>query len=98
SSWPPGGRTAAPTTRPRDGRAARACAHTGARLVEYPVWMWHWAAPLDPAVSWQRVRRHRLPPQEPVPNTLLCSAIGASWTRPHPAPTRYCRRSSSTAL
>lgn len=35
---------------------------------------------------------------EPVPNTLLCSAIGPSWTRPRPVPTRSCRRSSSTAL
>ena len=46
--------------------AARACAHTGARLVEYPVWMWHWARPLDPAVPWERVSRHRLSPGERV--------------------------------
>jgi len=47
------------------GRAtARACAHTGARLVEYPVWMWHWARPHDPAVPWERVRRHNLTTSE----------------------------------
>jgi LmbE family N-acetylglucosaminyl deacetylase len=32
--------------------AAAACAHTGARLLEYPVWMWHWASPSDPEVPW----------------------------------------------
>ncbi len=43
---------------------------TGARLVEYPLWMWHWATPDDPRVPWDRmqlvdladgsvVRRHR---------------------------------------
>ena len=25
--------------------------------MEYPVWMWHWAVPGDPAVPWGRVRR-----------------------------------------
>ena len=37
------------------GRAAAvACARTGATLLEYPVWMWHWAGPTDPAVPWDR--------------------------------------------
>jgi LmbE family N-acetylglucosaminyl deacetylase len=40
------------------GRAgAAAAAETGAVLVEYPVWMWHWARPGDPAVPWHRARR-----------------------------------------
>jgi LmbE family N-acetylglucosaminyl deacetylase len=35
------------------GRAAAAAvACSGATLVEYPVWMWHWAAPGDPDVPW----------------------------------------------
>jgi LmbE family N-acetylglucosaminyl deacetylase len=33
-------------------RAARAC---GVPLVEYPVWMWHWASPADPDVPWERL-------------------------------------------
>ncbi|GIJ74281.1 PIG-L deacetylase family protein [Virgisporangium ochraceum] len=37
--------------------AATACARTGARLLEYPVWMWHWARPGDPRVPWERARR-----------------------------------------
>ncbi|WP_016700429.1 PIG-L deacetylase family protein [Actinoalloteichus spitiensis] len=40
------------------GRAsAEACERTGARLWEYPIWMWHWARPDDPRVPWHRARR-----------------------------------------
>jgi LmbE family N-acetylglucosaminyl deacetylase len=39
--------------------AARACARTGVTLLEYPVWMWHWARPADPAVPWDRA--HSVP-------------------------------------
>jgi LmbE family N-acetylglucosaminyl deacetylase len=42
--------------------AARACAETGARLLEYPIWTWHWAYPDDPDVPWHRARRIDLPP------------------------------------
>ena len=39
------------------GRAAAAAAEcSDAVLVEYPVWMWHWASPGDPAVPWDRAR------------------------------------------
>jgi LmbE family N-acetylglucosaminyl deacetylase len=39
------------------GRAAASAASaTGATLVEYPVWMWHWARPDDPAVPWERAQ------------------------------------------
>ncbi len=34
--------------------AAAACARTGAALMEYPVWMWHWASSTDPAVPWDQ--------------------------------------------
>jgi LmbE family N-acetylglucosaminyl deacetylase len=37
--------------------AARACQTIGARLVEVPVWMWHWATPDDPRVPWIRACR-----------------------------------------
>jgi LmbE family N-acetylglucosaminyl deacetylase len=37
------------------GRAtAAACARTGVTLLEYPLWMWHWASPADPGVPWDR--------------------------------------------
>lgn len=47
------------------GRAAAdAARRSGAVLIEYPVWMWHWSTPCDPSVPWQRARtfhptRHR---------------------------------------
>jgi hypothetical protein len=28
-------------------------------LIEYPVWMWHWALPGEPAVPWDRA--HAVP-------------------------------------
>ena len=34
--------------------AAAACERTGAALLEFPVWMWHWALPGDQAVPWER--------------------------------------------
>jgi len=37
------------------GRAAAVAAQrAGVTFVEYPVWMWHWAAPADPDVPWHR--------------------------------------------
>jgi LmbE family N-acetylglucosaminyl deacetylase len=40
------------------GRAAAAASrNVGARFVEYPIWMWHWATPDDEAVPWHRARR-----------------------------------------
>jgi len=43
------------------GRAAR---QAGAgQLYHYPVWMWHWAAPADPRVPWDRALRVPLPPR-----------------------------------
>jgi LmbE family N-acetylglucosaminyl deacetylase len=43
------------------GRAAAAATErTGATLLEYPIWMWHWARPDDDAVPWQRMSRVRL--------------------------------------
>jgi len=39
------------------GRAAAVAAdRRGAVLLEYPIWMWHWATPDDNAVPWDRLR------------------------------------------
>lgn len=32
--------------------ASRACEATGARLLQAPVWMWHWSQPADTRVPW----------------------------------------------
>jgi LmbE family N-acetylglucosaminyl deacetylase len=34
----------------------RACAGRGCRLLQAPVWMWHWSAPGDARVPWLRLR------------------------------------------
>lgn len=40
------------------GRAVLAATEgNAARALQYPVWMWHWAAPDDPAVPWEHARR-----------------------------------------
>jgi LmbE family N-acetylglucosaminyl deacetylase len=40
------------------GRASLfAARRTGAVLLDYPIWMWHWAVPDDSAVPWPRARR-----------------------------------------
>lgn len=41
--------------------AATACERTGGELLEYPVWMWHWASPADPAVPWDHAYSLPLP-------------------------------------
>jgi LmbE family N-acetylglucosaminyl deacetylase len=30
---------------------------TGATVIEYPVWMWHWARPAESTIPWNRARR-----------------------------------------
>lgn len=40
--------------------AARSCLLAGCRLIEAPVWMWHWAAPNDTRIDWPRLRAFRL--------------------------------------
>lgn len=46
------------------GRAAlAACATTGARLLSYPLWVWHWARPQDTRVPWERAVRLPLDPE-----------------------------------
>ena len=36
--------------------AAEACDRTGVTLLEYPIWMWHWAVPGGSAVPWHRAQ------------------------------------------
>ncbi|MGW4370521.1 PIG-L deacetylase family protein [Nocardia takedensis] len=39
-------------------RAGAVAARTHrARLLEYPIWMWHWSHPADPDIDWARARR-----------------------------------------
>jgi LmbE family N-acetylglucosaminyl deacetylase len=43
--------------------AARATARIGARLIEVPIWAWHWARPQDPRLPWSRARKLLLDPE-----------------------------------
>jgi LmbE family N-acetylglucosaminyl deacetylase len=61
--------------------AAAAAAQTGAVLVEYPVWMWHWARPGDSAVPWSRARRVGLT-DEALKVKKLAAQSFASQTQP----------------
>ncbi|MBD8495026.1 PIG-L family deacetylase [Pseudomonas syringae] len=45
------------------GRAcANACAMVGAAFNEVPIWAWHWAAPEDERLPWERARKLLLDP------------------------------------
>jgi LmbE family N-acetylglucosaminyl deacetylase len=44
------------------GHAAISGAMGTARVLSYPVWMWHWSRPGDPRVPWSYARRVPLPP------------------------------------
>lgn len=42
--------------------ATRVCEQIGCRLLQAPVWMWHWAKTADPLVPWQSLYRLPLAP------------------------------------
>lgn len=44
--------------------AACAAQDAGAVLIEYPIWLWHWSVPGDPAISWHRARSIALTPEQ----------------------------------
>jgi LmbE family N-acetylglucosaminyl deacetylase len=41
--------------------AAEVCQMVGARLLEAPVWMWHWSEPKDGRVPWNRMVSLKIP-------------------------------------
>lgn len=63
---------------------ATACAQTGARLIEMPVWAWHWAKPGDPRLPWSRACRLPLSPEVEQRKRLAVRAF-TSQTRPDPS-------------
>lgn len=67
------------------GRAAlRASTARRARLVEVPIWTWHWAQPGDPRVPWGRARRVDL---DAATLALKCQATAAYVSQLEPDPT-----------
>lgn len=61
--------------------AAEVAAATGARLLEYPVWLWHWADPAGSDVPWDALRGLRLTDAEAAAKATALAAH-ASQTRP----------------
>ncbi|OUE08051.1 hypothetical protein CMsap09_03800 [Clavibacter michiganensis] len=53
----------------------------GIRLVEYPVWMWHWATPDDPRVPWADLRAL---PLDAATRTAKRAAVAAHASQVHP--------------
>jgi LmbE family N-acetylglucosaminyl deacetylase len=66
--------------------AAAACAATGAILLEYPIWTWHWAEPDDERVPWHRARRIELPPRVQAAKSHAIAAFRSQITALGPAP------------
>ncbi|MBK4348967.1 bifunctional PIG-L family deacetylase/class I SAM-dependent methyltransferase [Lacisediminihabitans changchengi] len=54
----------------------------GFRLIEYPIWMWHWATPADPAVPWERFASLTLPRDGRKPRAI--AAFVSQLTGPAP--------------
>lgn len=67
------------------GRAAAQAAEcTGAVLVEYPVWMWHWAVPDDSAVPWNRAFAVPAEPFAVTRKTLAMKSFQSQFVPPKP--------------
>ena len=67
------------------GRAAAvAAARAGAKLLEYPVWMWHWARPGDAAVPWHRMARLAPDPAAVARKQLAAQEFRSQLTRHDP--------------
>ena len=56
---------------------ARACERRGARLIEYPIWMWHWMAPGAAGVPWGRARSVALSPTTHMRKLRAIRAFGS---------------------
>jgi len=55
---------------------------SGLRVIEYPIWMWHWGTPDDPAIPWERFAALTLPRDGRKPRAL--AAFVSQTTGPDP--------------
>jgi LmbE family N-acetylglucosaminyl deacetylase len=65
------------------GRAARLAAPVTTHCWSYPIWLWHWLRPDDPAIPWSRAFAHRLRSDT---RTRKSAAINASVSQLKPGP------------
>ncbi len=61
--------------------AIQAAAATGSRLLEYPIWWWHWGSPADHRVAWPALRKLELSKDE---QTLKAEAVSKHTTQVSP--------------
>ncbi|WP_207344627.1 PIG-L family deacetylase [Arthrobacter sp. E3] len=54
--------------------AAKAAAATGSMLLEYPIWLWHWASPENHDVPWPALRKLALGEKEQAVKAAAMSA------------------------
>ncbi len=67
--------------------AARVAASIGCALWEFPVWMWHWAAPDDARVPWRRLRAVGLDPDAQERKSHAVAAHASQLKAPLPSHT-----------
>ena len=81
------------------GAAAITAAGSTARLLAYPVWMWHWAEPDDPRVPWWQARRIVLPDDVRDAKRAAAAAFTTQVNAlsEDPADAASCRRTCSRA-
>lgn len=64
------------------GRVARSvCSFLDVRLLQYAIWMWHWAGPDDPRVPWSRARSLQL---DPAVHAAKLAALGSFESQLYP--------------
>lgn len=73
--------------------AAEACARTDVELLEYPVWMWHWAHPPTRPCRGTGLTRCACPAGRWIANAMPRTAFAASWSRAPAARHPCCRPS-----
>ena len=63
------------------GRRGRVEKRPGAVFLEYPIWMWHWALPDDPAVPWTPRQRAPLTARDVATKSAALRVLfAASWS------------------
>ncbi len=64
------------------GRAAAAASReVPSVFLEYPVWMWHWALPEDPAVPWNTVQRVSLSARDMAAKEMMLQSFSSQLQR-----------------
>ena len=66
--------------------AAKACAARGSRLLQYPIWAWHWARPGDRRVPWSQACRVDLPLEVTRRKAHALEAFSGDGLGEHPEP------------